>query len=378
MGIKIGFIVNPIAGMGGAVGLKGTDGVYEKAVELGAKPKSSARSFETIKEFIKMYDSDKEINWFTCSDDMGENELKKVGVKNYEIIYEPKSDLSTFKDTLNACKKFLSLNVDIILFCGGDGTARDIVSVIKKKIPILGIPSGVKMHSAVFGINPQASAKMLNEYILGHLRVGESEIIDLDEKLYRKGIWKVKLFDTANGLIEPTYIQVGKAVFSEISETDVKDELTEHILDEIKENKDVLYLFGSGGTIDYIAGKIGVKNSLLGIDAVINLKTIGIDLNENEILDLLDKYSKVKVILSPIGAQGFILGRGNLQLSPKVIKKIGIENLIVISTPAKILATPFIRVDTGDKALDEKFVEYEMLMVVIGYRLSRVMRIQIN
>ncbi|MCK5031913.1 MAG: NAD(+)/NADH kinase, partial [Thermoplasmatales archaeon] len=139
-----------------------------------------------------------------------------------------------------------------------------------------------------------------------------------------------------------------------------------------------LFLFGSGGTIDYIAQKMDLDNTLLGIDAVYDKKLIGKDLNEEGILKLLNKYPKAKVILSPIGAQGFILGRGNLQLSPKVIKKIGIDNIIVISTPSKLASTPVIRVDPGDKKLDHLFVEREFTMVVIGYRLSRVVRIQTN
>jgi predicted polyphosphate/ATP-dependent NAD kinase len=144
------------------------------------------------------------------------------------------------------------------------------------------------------------------------------------------------------------------------------------------ENPEHLYLFGSGGTIDYIAEKMKIKNTLLGIDAVYNKKNIGIDLNEKKILKILAEYPKAKIILSPIGAQGFILGRGNLQLSPEVIKKIGLDNIIVISTPSKLLSTPVIRVDTGDKELDKEFIKKELMMVVIGYRLSRVVKIQTN
>jgi predicted polyphosphate/ATP-dependent NAD kinase len=200
--------------------------------------------------------------------------------------------------------------------------------------------------------------------------------MDLDEEKYRKGEWNIKLYGIAKGIVEPTYIQVGKSTFESISDNEIKDELYEHILDEIEKDNDNLFLFGSGGTIDYIAEKIRIKNTLLGIDAVYNKKTIGSDLNEQAILILLEKYQNVKLILSPIGAQGFILGRGNLQLSPKVIKKIGIDNIIVISTPSKLASTPVIRVDTGDKKLDKMFAEKEFIMVVIGYRLSRVVKIQ--
>ena len=373
---KIGFIVNPVAGMGGRVGLKGTDGVLKKAIKLGAKPIAPDKALETLKEFILKYSKD-DIEWFTCSGIMGADELKATGITKIKIIYKlPGKDTSS-NDTKNACRQFLKKQVDLILFCGGDGTARDIFKIVSTKIPILGIPSGVKMHSGVFGINTTASAKMLHEFVNKHLTIGDAEIMDLDENLYRKGKWNIRLFGIAKGIIEQTYVQVGKTIFESVSDDEIKDELAEHILDEIEKNNDFLFLFGSGGTIDYIAKKLNFKNTLLGIDAFFNKKVVGSDLNEDGILKLLDKYKKVKIVLSPIGAQGFILGRGNLQLSPKVISKIGIDNIIIVSAPSKLASTPFIRVDTGDKKLDILFREKEFMMVVIGYHLSRVVKIKI-
>jgi len=373
---KIGFIVNPIAGMGGKVGLKGTDSVINQAIKLGAKPIAHIKAEETIKEFVSSF-SNNEIQWFTCSGLMGEYELKNAGIKNIEIIYKASNKNSTSIDTKNACKEFLKKQIDLLFFCGGDGTARDIFEIVGTKLPIFGIPSGVKMHSGVFAINTSASAKMLNEFVKKRLTIGDVEIMDLDEERYRKGDWNIKLFGIAKGIVEPTYVQVGKTTFESLSDNEIKDELAEHILDEIEQNSDFLFLFGSGGTIDYIAKKMDIKNTLLGIDAVYKKKVIRSDLNEKDILGLLKSYNKVKIILSPIGAQGFILGRGNLQLSPKVIRKIGLDNIIVISTPSKLLSTPLIRVDTGDKELDLLFVKKEFMMVVIGYRLSRVVKIRL-
>ena len=375
---KIGFIINPIAGMGGRVGLKGTDGVYEEAVKLGAKPIAAKKAQDMLTEFISIVSKNENIMWFTCTGKMGSSELQKAGISNFKIIYKHGGEITSSADTKKVCKKFMSLNVDLIVFCGGDGTASDIFEIVDKKIPLLGIPSGVKMHSGVFGINTKATAKILHQFVQNSLTVGDVEIMDLDEDLYRTGEWKIKLIGIAKGIIEPTYIQVGKSYYESISDDEIKDELSEHIADDIEKNNDFLYLFGSGGTIDYIARKLNLENTLLGIDAVYRKKIVGKDLNEKNILDLLKKYKKIKLLLSPIGAQGFILGRGNLQLSPPVITKIGIDNIIIISTPSKLLRTPVIRVDTGDKALDHKFVEYEYLLVVIGYHLSRVVKIQTN
>lgn len=375
---KIGFIVNPIAGMGGKVGLKGTDSVLKEAIELGAKPIAPEKAEETITEYLSNYSKKNEVKWFTCSGKMGADELAKSGVKNIEIVYSAKSKETFSEDTKNACLKFLDENVDLIVFCGGDGTTRDIFEIVGKKVPILGIPSGVKMHSGVFGINTSATAKMLHEFVNQRLTIGDAEIMDLDEDLYRKGEWKIRLFGVAKGIVEPTYVQVGKTSYESVSDNEIKEELAEHILDEIEKNIDFLFLFGSGGTIDYIAKKIGFDNTLLGIDAVYNKTLVSKDVNEEKILKLLNKYSKVKLVLSPIGAQGFILGRGNLQLSPRIIKKIGLDNIIIVSTPSKLASTPFIRVDTGDKELDHLFAEKDFIMVVIGYRLSRVVTIQTN
>jgi predicted polyphosphate/ATP-dependent NAD kinase len=378
----IGFIVNPIAGMGGRVGLKGTDNVYDEAINRGAKPIASEKALSSINflvnEFADILD---DVTWLTCKGNMGSEILIRSGIKKTSIksVYTPSSQIlgdTSTADTVNACKKFVNAGVSLIVFCGGDGTARDVVSVVKDSIPILGIPSGVKMHSGVFAVTSTASGEMIGRFIKGELSTGEAEIMDLDEKLYRKGTWKVRLYNTAQGIIEPSYIQVGKASFAQMDDDEIKDDIADHIKDEITKYKDHLFIFGSGGTIDYIAHKIGVTNTILGIDAIYQNKTIAKDVNENELLELLRNYSKIKIILSPIGAQGFILGRGNLQLSPPIIRKVGIDNIIVISTPSKLKATPVIRVDTGDADLDKEFVDYCMMMVVIGYRMSRVVKIK--
>ncbi|KAA0007181.1 MAG: ATP-NAD kinase [Thermoplasmata archaeon] len=371
---KVGFLVNPIAGMGGRVGLKGTDGVVEEAKKLGAKPVAPLRAVEMLKKFLT-FDKEFEVEWYTCKNGMGEKELKQVGIKNITIVYTPNTP-TTAEDTENACKKFLENKVDIIVFCGGDGTARDVFETVDKNIPILGVPAGVKMHSGVFGINPEATAKILQEFLEGILTTGDVEVLDLDEELYRKGEWNIKLFGTALGVIEPTYIQTGKATFESVSDEEIKEEIADYIIEQMKKEKDTLFILGSGSTLYTIGKKLGVDKTLLGIDAVLNCKLVGKDLNEKGLLSLLSKYRKVKLVLSPIGAQGFILGRGNPQLSPEVIQKIGLDNIVVVATPSKLASTPFMRVDTGDKNLDKLFAEKEQIIVIIGYRLMKVVKIQ--
>ena len=374
---RIGFLVNPVAGMGGRVGLKGTDGVVDRAKKLGAHSIAPAKAEEMLHFFNEIHKTDENIQWVTCQGIMGEQALNHAHQKHIATVYKPK-DSTTADDTKKACQELMKQGIDLIVFCGGDGTARDIFEIVKNSVPLLGIPSGVKMHSAVFGITSRATAKMLHEFLQGTLTVGDADIMDLDEDLYRKGEWNVRLFGVAQGIIEPTYVQVGKTTFESVSEQGIKDELAEHIEDEMNDHPDMLFLLGSGGTIEYIAQKIGVEHTLLGIDAVFQKKTIQKDVNEQAILSLLKKYQKVKLILSPIGAQGFILGRGNLQLSPEIISAIGIDNIIIVSTPGKLAATPYLRVDTGDEQLDKTFADKGFFLVVVGYRFSKVQKVQTN
>ncbi|HEC71984.1 MAG TPA: ATP-NAD kinase, partial [Thermoplasmatales archaeon] len=184
---KIGFIVNPIAGMGGRVGLKGTDNVVDKAIELGAKPIAPQRALDALIK-IKNLNHDK-IKWYTVEGLMGESILRQSSFRDFDIVYTPKNpDKTSARDTKMACEKMLETGVDLILFCGGDGTARDIYEVVDKKTPMLGIPAGVKMHSGVFAINPDAAAKILKRYLDNELRIGEVELLDLDEEKYRNGV----------------------------------------------------------------------------------------------------------------------------------------------------------------------------------------------
>jgi predicted polyphosphate/ATP-dependent NAD kinase len=376
--MKIGFLVNPIAGMGGKVGLKGTDGVIQSALKLGAKPLAPHKAEQMLNDFSNISTDTPALTWVTCNGAMGRDVLETAGMNDITVVYTTLKKNTSADDTKKACKEFLKHHIDLLVFCGGDGTARDIYSVVDKKIPLLGIPAGVKMHSGVFGITTNATAKMLLDFINKRLTIGDVEIMDLDEQLYRKGEWKVRLYGIVKGFIEPTYIQVGKASFESVTDDEVKDELAEHIKDELEKYPDCLFFFCAGGTIDSIAQRLKIKNTLLGIDAVYDNTLVGVDVNEQQILSLLKKYKKAKILLSPIGAQGFILGRGNLQLSPSVIKKVGIENIIVVATPSKLLHTPVLRVDTGDRELDQRFALQEYLMVVIGYRLSRVVKLQTN
>lgn len=375
---RIGFLINPIAGMGGRVGLKGTDGVVNAAIELGARPTAHHKAEQTLGEFRRLSESSHgrmEIEWFTCDGGMGADCMRAAGLRSFEIVHQSSDETSEI-DTKSAARRFLDLAVDLILFCGGDGTARDLCDVIGVRIPLLGIPAGVKMYSGVFGVTPARTAEILHAFLQGRLTVAQADVLDLDEEKYRQGKWAVKLYYSAITPYEPILTQSAKMLIIETSDAVVKEEIASYLLEEIEADPGVLILLGPGSTVQSLADALDVEKTLLGIDAIADGEIVGGDLNEQQISNLLERYPRRRLILSPIGAQGFVLGRGNLQLSPEVIRRIGGDNIIVVATPAKLARTPVLRFDTGDAALDAELTERGYLPVVIGYRLRRLAKVK--
>jgi predicted polyphosphate/ATP-dependent NAD kinase len=366
--------------MGGRVGLKGTDDVAEQARAAGAEPVAPGRMAHFLQAFLKMQrkQPDLEVRWLTCAGPMGGDELEAAGVPptDVEVVHVPGSP-SSAQDTKAATAACIAARAELLLFCGGDGTARDVAETVKGTLPILGIPSGVKMHSGVFAVDPRAAAEALAAFLRGELRVGDAEILDLDEEAYRMGEWRVRLYASARTLVEPNLVQADKMMFAEISEEDVRLELAEHFRDLFTEEPTTLFLLGPGSTLESIAKRLHLEKTLLGIDGVVGGKTVAKDLDEKGILALVARHPKVKLVVSPIGAQGFVLGRGNLQVSPEVVRRVGSRNLLVVATPAKLAATPILRVDTGDERLDEEIRRKEYLFVLIGYRTTKLHPIKV-
>ena len=312
----------------------------------------------------------KAIAWTTASGPMGEDALAAAGLAG-EVVYACGSP-TTAKDTASACAEFLARKIDLIVFVGGDGTARDIASVVGTAIPIVGVPAGVKMHSAVFGLHPASVAAIVADFVDGDTATVDAEILDLDEEKYRQGEWVVRLFATAKTLHEPTLIQTGKMMFEEQPEADALDAIAEHVIEEMEEHLDTLFLLGPGGTLDHVKRKLGVRGALLGVDAVKGKQLLATDLDEKGLLQILGAHPTAKLVLSPIGAQGFLIGRGNQEVSPTVVRRIGIGNIVVVATPDKLRHTPTLCVDTGDPELDREFAAKEYLFVVQGYREMKV------
>jgi predicted polyphosphate/ATP-dependent NAD kinase len=375
----VGFLVNPIAGMGGRVGLKGTDDMVAEARRRGAEPSARSRALSmlhALRDHLEREPGAPEIHWLTCAGEMGADVLTEAGFAPARVLAVPVSGpASTSRDTKTAAAEFLSAGVDLVLFCGGDGTARDIASVIDQRVPMLGIPSGVKMHSGVFGVSPARTAEIVMHFLSGELRLVEAEIVDLDEEKYRAGEWVVRLFQTVLTPFEPTYTQLTKELIFETSDAEAKAEIANYVAEIIAADRETLFILGPGSTVAAVAGTMGLHKTLLGIDAVFGGELKGEDMSEQDILVLLAHYPRCKLVLSPIGAQGFVLGRGNLQLSPEALRGIGISNMIVAATPAKLTRTPVLRFDTGDANLDTEIAALGYLSVIVGYRRQRQVKV---
>lgn len=362
---KIGLIVNPIAGMGGKVGLKGTDGpeIVEKARELGADPVAPERA---VKALEKLKESDISVDVLTCSDEMGAMEAREVGF-DFKIIHEIESGSTTPEDTKKAAENFLEKGVEIILFAGGDGTTRDIYDVVGKEIPILGIPTGVKMHSAVFANTPEIGGRLIARYLRGEgLELREAEIVDVDEEAFRQNELDTDLKGYGKSPYDPRWVQVAKSpTVTSGSEVEDQKSIAEWVVEQMEKN--CLYVLGPGTTTRAVAEELGISEfTLLGVDLVKNGELVKKDVTEKKILEELEENSEAKIIVSPIGSQGFVFGRGNQQISPKVIRKIGTDNILILATPNKLAETPQLKVDTRDSELDEEFRGYARVILDYG------------
>jgi predicted polyphosphate/ATP-dependent NAD kinase len=373
---RIGFLINPIAGMGGRVGLKGTDGVAVEAVRRGAQPIANARALEALcafRQWLEAAPQMPDVAWLTVSGAMGCDALRAAGFTAIEVVHDAPA-APTAQDTQAAVENFQAAKVDLILFCGGDGTARDICAITGETTPILGIPSGVKMYSGVFGVTPARTAEILLRYLTREIGLASVEILDLDEEKYRRDEWAVRLYMSATTPFEPTYVQAAKALIVGADEDVVKADIAAQLREDIDARPAALFLLGPGSTVQAVARSLHVDKTLLGIDAIAHGGVVAKDLAERQILALLARYGERKLILSPIGAQGFVLGRGNQQLSPDAIRQIGMENIILIATPAKLARTQALRFDTGDPALDAELIARKFLPVLVGYRRTRLVK----
>jgi len=366
----VGFIVNPVAGMGGAVGLKGTDGkeILNQAIALGAKPIASQRAETFLTGLIPVK---KNLNIIVGVGDMGQNQAEKCGF-TYKVVGETKKE-TTAEDTQTIAKSIVEAGVDLLVYCGGDGTTRDILKSVGLLVPVLGVPTGVKMHSAVFAVSPQAAARVSVTYLWGSLPLREAEVMDVDEVEFRQGHLSAELYGYLLSPFEPHLIQ-GNKMASSMTENEVENQaaIAIYVIEEMK--TEIIYIVGPGTTTRTIGDLLDQKKTLLGVDLFQEKKIVAKDVNEKQILQTINGKAS-KIIVTPIGGQGFIFGRGNQQISSKVIRQVGLENIVVIATKSKLDRLESLRVDTGDPELDEHF-RARGIRVIVDYKISKEMNIE--
>ncbi|MGB4210063.1 MAG: ATP-NAD kinase family protein [Thermovirgaceae bacterium] len=368
---KLGLIVNPIAGMGGAVGLKGTDGAHilEKALSLGAVPRSPLRAREALAALKGVTDG---VSLLTCGGEMGEQVSRGVGIPA-EVLPIGAGPLTSAEDTRRSALAMEEAGVDLVLFAGGDGTARDIAAVLGARVPALGIPSGVKIHSPVFARNPTMAGELAGLFLSGgSIALEEREVMDIDEEAFREGSLRARLFGYLLVPCERRFLQGGKSGGGKSGAVEL-DGIAREVISRMVPGD--LYLVGPGTTTAAIMKRLGCEYSLLGVDALRDGKTLGVDLSEREVLDLLIP-GRTWLVLSVIGGQGFILGRGNLQLSPGVIRSVGKERILVVGTPSKLkdLYGRALLVDTGDPSVDGALCGY--IPVITGLDEETLFRVE--
>jgi predicted polyphosphate/ATP-dependent NAD kinase len=366
---RIGLIVNPLAGIGGRVGLKGSDGsaVQQRAFTLGAHPEAMARAALSLLSLLN-FGEDLEILSFPL--EMGESSVCQAGFTP-TVCGEIQTGQTTAEDTRRAAQEFIAFGVDLLLFAGGDGTARDLSSSIPPLFPCLGIPAGVKIHSAVYAVSPRHAGELAKLYLAGKAHLHESEVVDLDEDAYREGRVSTCLFGYLNVPFYPFLVQNQKAP-SPASEAYQVDSIAADVVEQMQAG--VAYILGPGTTTRAVARRLNLEKTLVGVDVIRDGRLILKDAAEADLLNLLES-TPARIIVTPIGGQGFLFGRGNQPIAPEVIRKVGREGIIVISTPGKLRALagqPFL-VDTGDARLDALLAGY--CKVITGYQEQAIYKI---
>jgi predicted polyphosphate/ATP-dependent NAD kinase len=372
--MKLGFVVNPIAGMGGRVGLKGTDNVLKQAIAKGAKPTASERATEFLKE-LKEGLKKKKVEVLTCPGIMGEEETQFAGLPINKLPMRI-GKKTTAEDTKTAVKLIVQAKADLLVFVGGDGTARDIFDALsgQGEVPVLGVPSGVKMYSGIFAVSPSDAAEVVLAFAEGQAEIADFEIIDADEKSVRADRFDMKLHGFLRGPFIPMRLQGSKQVSPEtVDEKENQTAIARYVIEEMQPA--ATYILGPGTTVKRISEILKVEKTLLGVDLYRNgEKTLDVD--EKQILKEIKDWRNTWMILSPIGRQGILLGRGNLQISPEIIRKVGKQHIIVVATKNKLqgIDGKVLRVDTGDDEVDRMLRGY--IKVLTDYREWQLMPVQ--
>ena len=375
--MHVGVAVNPVAGMGGRVGLKGTDGKVAEAVERGAEPRAPARAKRTLDRLAAVAP---EASVSVAADPMGESIVREAGFDPVRVVdpfdgERPDPTATTAAHTAAVVRAFAGVggdedgsetvdggdSVDLVLFVGGDGTAADVAGALEgTDVPMLGVPAGVKVYSSVFAVSPEDAAEVAASFS----RTERREVMDIDEDAYREGEVNPTLRGVAHVPVADD-LQSSKQTASGTVES-----LAEGVAADVRERdgEGVTFVLGPGSTVGAIKDQLGFEPSPIGVDLWRDGEVVALDATEAEILDALGEENVI--VVSPIGGQGFVFGRGNPQISPAVIRRC---DLRIVASRAKLDDVRALRVDTDDPELDAELAGW--VRVRVGKFETRMMKI---
>lgn len=364
MVFNLGLIINPLAGIGGPVGLKGSDGkdVVAEALARGAKARAPERCRRALAAVATLASS---VKVFAVGGDMGGDLAQSMGF-DVELISPGTGNASCAQDTIHAAEVLCEKRVDLILFVGGDGTARNIFSAVGLGQPVLGVPAGVKMHSGVYAVTPEAAGEVLQMLVRGDaVPLREQEVRDIDEQAFRAGRVRAKYYGEMRVPEAEQFIQQVKnsgRTPEPLQQADIAASVIENMHD------DELYVVGPGSTTLAVLADMGLEGTLLGVDLVLNHTLLASDVGALEIETALQQHAgRARILVTAIGGQGHVIGRGNQQINAQVLQRVGREGFYIIATPSKLeeLNGRPLLVDSNDAKLDSEWAGYHP--VIVGY-----------
>lgn len=391
--MRLGLVVNPDAGLGGKLGFKGSDGRAAEARAAGAEDRAGPRMNQCLTHLSDLASSSLNragvhLTLVAWEGRMGATWVPDLKEEDHvSVVCSGSTPASTSpEDTARLVGELVEAGVDAILYAGGDGTTRDIVNALEaagpeaQTVALIGVPGGVKMHSGCFATTPKAAAEVALSFALGDLRTAITEVMDLDETVYAKGEWKVRMYGEAWTPSSPRFMQGAKEQVERVSEEDTIEGLAHHVNTLLEDEPDLMVVWGSGGTLRRMGEHLNLDLTLLGID-VQHDGNLHRDLNEQGLLEVIGGHVSdgaqrpLLLLLSPMGGQGFLIGRGNLQLSPDVLRAIGHSNILGVATPSKLIGLEAVRIDTGDDDLDAEFQAKRFIKILQGFRTTRLIRV---
>jgi predicted polyphosphate/ATP-dependent NAD kinase len=361
---KLGLVINPYAGIGGALAFKGSDGqeIREKALAMGAEKLAGHKTRLALEQITTLQH---QVHFYVASGEMGLDVVKELGF-DYTCVYQVPSLQTESSDTKATVQALIDAQVDLILFVGGDGTARNICQLVENTMPVLGVPAGCKIHSAVYAVTPQAAGRVLEQVIQGDLvSVNDADVMDIDEKLFRQGKVKARQYGAMQVPTEVQYIQAVKMGGKESDELVLAD-ISAHVIELMEEYPEHIFVMGSGSTVDSIMQELGIDNTLLGVDLIQNQQLVASDVTSKQLIELTQNQ-KCKLVITLIGGQGHIIGRGNQQLSSRFLDSLGKQNILLVATKTKLcnLAGRPLIVDSGDNKVNQELAG--LITVITGY-----------